>query len=91
MSKTCAQHETLRPLAVSILDAVQMTGISRASLYRAIATKKLVARKHGGRTVLLVEEVERFLHGLPTAGPGWVGASQQGSQHDAYDQREEHP
>jgi hypothetical protein len=70
MSKASAQHETPHPLAVSIADAVRMSGLSRASLYRAIAAKRLIARKHGARTVLLVEEVERFLRELPTVGPG---------------------
>jgi predicted DNA-binding transcriptional regulator AlpA len=54
-------------LAVTIPEAVQMTGIGRTSLYLLIKEKKLTRRKLGKRTLLLVEDLERVVKSLPEA------------------------
>ena len=54
-------------LAVTIPEAVQMTGIGRTSLYLLIKEKKLPVRKLGKRTLLLVEDLERVVKSLPEA------------------------
>jgi hypothetical protein len=57
----------LPPLAVSIADAVRMSGIGRTSLYMAIQRGALVVRKSGRRTVVPVESLQAFLANLPPA------------------------
>jgi excisionase family DNA binding protein len=52
-------------LAVSIAEAVRLTGIGRSSLYEAIRRGDLPIRKSGRRTVLLMEDLRRWLAGLP--------------------------
>jgi Helix-turn-helix domain len=53
------------PLALSVETATHLSGLSRATLYRAIAGRQLVARKYGSRTVILREDLQRFLMELP--------------------------
>src|SRR5262249_27029722 len=67
----CRQREdrwmiNTQSLAVSIAEAVRLTGIGRSSLYEAIRRGDLPIRKSGRRTVLLMEDLRRWLAGLPT-------------------------
>lgn len=55
------------PLAVTVEGASEMCSLGRATLYRAISEGSLVARKHGDRTLILVEELNAFLKNLPTS------------------------
>ena len=57
-------------LALTIQDAVAASGLSRSSLYMLLREGKLPARKSGKRTLILVEDLERYLKGLPVASPG---------------------
>jgi excisionase family DNA binding protein len=52
-------------LAVSIAEAVRLTGIGRSSLYEAIRRGDLPIRKSGRRTLLLMEDLRQWLAGLP--------------------------
>ena len=52
-------------LAVSIAEAVRLTGIGRSSLYEAIRRGDLPIRKSGRRTLLLMEDLRQWLSGLP--------------------------
>ena len=54
-------------LSVTIPEAVEMTGISRTSLYRLFSEGKLVRRKNGKRSLILVEDLERVVKSLPEA------------------------
>ncbi|MBL8577716.1 MAG: helix-turn-helix domain-containing protein [Mesorhizobium sp.] len=54
-------------LAVSIPEAVEMTGISRTSIYKLFSEKKLTPRKNGRSTLILVEDLERYVKSLPVA------------------------
>ena len=56
------------PISVSVAQACALSGLSRATLYRAAAAGKLPLRKLGTRTVILVDELRGFLGGLPVGG-----------------------
>jgi excisionase family DNA binding protein len=55
------------PLAYSIETAAVVSDHSRTTLYRAISDGRLVARKSGGKTVILRSDLETFLYGLPVS------------------------
>jgi hypothetical protein len=52
-------------LAHTIPQAVQASGLSRSMLYLAIGRGELLARKCGARTVILDDDLRRFLSRLP--------------------------
>lgn len=54
-------------IAVTIPEAVAMTGISRSSIYKLFAEGKLSRRKNGKRSLILVEDLERVVKSLPEA------------------------
>jgi excisionase family DNA binding protein len=56
---------SFEPLALSPRDAATMLAVSRRTVSRLIRTHKLVARKHGKRTLVDVESVKSFYAGLP--------------------------
>ena len=71
MRKVGTNHEALflclhaaSPLAVSRIDAAHMLGVGLRTLDRALATSELKARKMGGRVVVPIVEIERFLDHL---------------------------
>lgn len=53
------------PIAVTISDAVKATGISRTSIYEAMKTGELPAKKSGRRTLLLYADLQAYLARLP--------------------------
>jgi excisionase family DNA binding protein len=56
-------------LAYTIKEASRAAASSRSSLYAAIASGRLRARKFGSRTIILAEELRRFLRTLPRLDP----------------------
>ena len=54
-------------LAVSIPRAAEMIGIGRSSLYKLFSEGKIQPRKSGKRTLVLVEDLERYINNLPAA------------------------
>jgi hypothetical protein len=52
-------------ISVTISEAVQMTGIGRSSLYILFREGKIQPRKSGKRTLVLVEELRRYVESLP--------------------------
>jgi hypothetical protein len=56
-------------LAYSIKEAASASGLSRSLLYLAIAQGELLARKCRGRTVVLREDLRKFLARLPAMKP----------------------
>jgi excisionase family DNA binding protein len=52
-------------LSANLHEAVEMTGMSRAAIYRAIKARQLTPIKLGKRTLLPVSELERFISSLP--------------------------
>ncbi|WP_371126663.1 helix-turn-helix domain-containing protein [Bosea sp. (in: a-proteobacteria)] len=57
------------PVAISIRDACCYCGLSRASLYRAISARQLDTRKFGSRTIILMDDLRRFIASLPRGSP----------------------
>jgi excisionase family DNA binding protein len=53
-------------LAVSVLEAAEMVGIGRSSLYTLFRDGKITPRKSGKRTLILVEELRLYVESLPT-------------------------
>ncbi|MGD0562866.1 MAG: DNA-binding protein [Roseiarcus sp.] len=51
--------------SLSIREFGAMTGFGRTAIYAALKDQRLFAKKLGKRTVILKEEAERFLKGLP--------------------------
>ncbi|MBP7065745.1 MAG: helix-turn-helix domain-containing protein [Ferrovibrio sp.] len=54
-------------MALTVNQAVKRSGISRSTLYRAMASGGLVARKYGKRTLILTQDLDKWLHNLPLA------------------------
>lgn len=52
-------------LAFSIADFVAATGLGRTSVYEAIRSGDLVARKFGKRTIIYASDAQTFLERLP--------------------------
>ena len=51
----------LNPLRVSIRDAAEMLGISRASIYQRIGSGKLQPHKDGSRTFFTFADLEAYV------------------------------
>jgi excisionase family DNA binding protein len=58
---------TYTPIAHTIDDAASLIGVSRATLYRAIADGKLEPRKVRGRTLILRTDLEAYVRGEEVA------------------------
>lgn len=54
------------PIAVTIPDAVKLSGCSRSALYEALKRGDLIARKAGRRTLISFVDLEAYLANLPT-------------------------
>ena len=57
------------PIAVTIPDAVRLSGCSRSALYEAMK-RGLPARKAGRRTLIILADLEAYLTSLPTYQAG---------------------
>jgi len=52
-------------LAYNIAEACDAARIGRTSIYEAIKSGELVARKRGRRTVILADDLRRWLDAMP--------------------------
>jgi hypothetical protein len=52
-------------LAYTTYEAAQISRICRSLLYREIAAGRLIARKHGRRTIILADDLLAWLRALP--------------------------
>lgn len=59
-----------KPIAVTIPEAVKVTGLSRSRLYEALKDGTITARKAGRRTLIAYAELEAYLASLPTFRAG---------------------
>jgi excisionase family DNA binding protein len=57
------------PLAYSVLEACEVARIGRTSLYEAIRTGELRAVKRAKRTLILADDLRRWLGNLPAVNP----------------------
>jgi excisionase family DNA binding protein len=58
------------PIAVTILEAVKVSGMSRTSIYEALKRGNLTAKKCGRRTLISFAELQAYLANLPEYRPG---------------------
>lgn len=70
MAEVKHQSPIIAPRALTVIDAAAYIGIRRGLLYRLVGEGKIVARKNGGRTIFLREELDRYLDALPEIGDG---------------------
>ncbi len=68
MEKTMSQLATLQPLAVGPEEAARASGTTRSAVYEAIAKGELVSFKAGKRRLILVKELEAWLHRMAKEG-----------------------
>jgi excisionase family DNA binding protein len=64
-------------LALTINDACRAAGLGRTTLYAALKSGALPARKCGRRTLILAADLEQFLQRLPTARKHRSGSDSQ--------------
>ena len=64
-----AQVADAAKLAFSIAELLAIHPGGRTSLYAAIASGELIARKSGRSTLVLVRDYERYLEALPRIEP----------------------
>ena len=53
------------PIALTIPEAVELSRMTRTFIYDALKRGDLSARKSGRRTLILTDELNRFVDGLP--------------------------
>lgn len=53
-------------LALSPAEAALAIGLGRSKLYELIKNGVIIAKKSGGRTIITVAELRRFVDALPT-------------------------
>ncbi len=58
------------PIAVTIPEAVKLSGLSRTSIYEALKRQDITARKAGRRTLISFADLEAYLASLPTYQAG---------------------
>ncbi len=58
------------PIAVTIPDAVKLSGMSRSRLYECLQQGKISARKAGRRTLISFADLEAYLASLPAYQAG---------------------
>jgi excisionase family DNA binding protein len=57
------------PLAYSIAEACEVARAGRTAVYEAIRAGELRARKRGRRTIVLADDLRRWLESLPVLKP----------------------
>lgn len=57
-------HESTR-LALSVAEAAQQANVCRDKIYEAIRTGDLKAKKAGRRTLVMADDLRRYLDSLP--------------------------
>jgi excisionase family DNA binding protein len=56
------------PVAVSVRDAIRITGLGRSTLYRCLSNGDLAARKAGKRTLIVYSSLRQWMDSLPRLG-----------------------
>ena len=58
------------PIAVTIPEAVRLSGLSRTGIYDALKRHDITARKSGRRTLISFADLQAYLTSLPAYQPG---------------------
>ena len=58
------------PIAVTIPEAVRLSGTSRTSIYLALKRKDISGRKAGRRTLIMFADLQAYLANLPAYRAG---------------------
>jgi excisionase family DNA binding protein len=58
------------PIAVTIPEAVKLSGMSRTALYEALKKQDITARKAGRRTLISFADLQAYLASLPAYQAG---------------------
>jgi hypothetical protein len=66
-ARCTVESEPLSLMAYRIGDVCKVTGLGRTSVYGAIKSGELVARRWGRCTIVLAEDLGTFLNNLPKA------------------------
>jgi excisionase family DNA binding protein len=53
-------------LSLNLKQAVEVTGLTRSHLYEAMKRGELSARKAGRRTIIMADELRRYVESLPS-------------------------
>ena len=53
-------------IAVTVQEAAEMIGVGRTHMYALFKERKIVPRKSGGRTLIIVTELEDYINSLPS-------------------------
>lgn len=59
----------LEAIGLSVIEAARIAGVGRSTLYEALASGKLQARKLGTRTIILETDLRAWLASLPAMKP----------------------
>ena len=55
-------------ISVDLTRAVEISGLSRSALYKLFKAGKITPRKNGKRTLVIVDELRRYVESLPAGG-----------------------
>lgn len=55
----------MTPIAVTIPDAVKLTGMKRSRIYEALKQGDIPARKAGRQTLIQFADLQRYINNLP--------------------------
>ncbi|MGA1858803.1 helix-turn-helix domain-containing protein [Azospirillum sp. 11R-A] len=58
-------QETTIPIAVDIPEACKMSSLGRDTIYKLIKERKIVGKKSGRRTLVVVDSLRDYIAGLP--------------------------
>jgi hypothetical protein len=62
----CPASELASLRAYRISDVCRLTGLGRTTIYEAIKSRALIARRYRRCTIVLAEDLAAFLRNLPT-------------------------
>jgi excisionase family DNA binding protein len=67
--KLTIYERKLEPLGLSIAEAAKTAGVGRTTIYEALASGRLSARKLGRRTIIRANDLDAWLAALPALKP----------------------